>query len=370
MKEFACRWFSGDKPCRHAGGKDCLRAGQETCRHYEPLEPKILIVKLGAIGDVLRTTTLLSALRKKWENPAITWITHPGTVPLLAENGLWKVLPWSLEAVLWAETVDWDCVISLDKEDGPTALAQRVKSSRKYGFGRNGHGLLQPLSPSGEYLFHLGIDDEEKFFRNTRSYPNLIAEACELEWGPNPYLLPLTEAEKQWAAEIAADWGSGPAIGIHVGSGDGFAGKKWPAERLATLAEELRAESLVPVFLAGAREKAEYQALKNQAWETGLFPGCEFSLRQFAALVSRLKVMVSGDTLAMHMAISQGVYAVAWFGSTVAGEIEFYGHGEALVGKVPCAPCFRKVCPTNEECLQQISVKQVLDAVFRGVNPP
>lgn len=372
MDDFDCRHFLGDKPCAFSRKRCCLSLTGEKgkCAHYEPLGPKILIIKLGALGDVLRTTTLLPALNKRFPGASVTWITKAGAGQLLENSGVQKVLPWDVDAVLYAKNQQWDVVISLDKEEGPTTLAQIVQGKYAYGFGRNRHGLLWPLSESTMELFRLGFDDHEKFNVNEKPYPRLIAEACELEWGPNPYVLNLRDAEIEWARDMSGSWGDGPAIGLNVGSGDAFAGKQWPFERLAELAGRLRQHGLVPVFLGGTAEKEDYQKLQEWVGSQGIFPGCEFHLRHFMALISRLTVMLSGDTLAMHMAIAQKIYSVALFGSTTEREIEFYGRGEALVGKVPCGPCYRRFCPTKEECLQEISVEQVLAAILRGVEAP
>lgn len=369
--DFDCRHFRGDKPCAFCGGRRCgpLTGGHADCGRYEPLSHRTLIVKLGALGDVVRTTTLLPALHRKHPGTAVTWLTQPGAVPLVQNDLVWKTLPWNFETALWAETVQWDLVICLDKEEGPTALATRVPAAVRHGYGRNANGLLAPLSSASGNLFMLGIDDEEKFRRNTLTYPRLIADACELDWGPNPYVLPLTDAEREWADGAAGLFGGKRAVGLHLGSGEGFAGKCWPLDRYAALARRLLDAGAVPVFLGGRREAAMYEEARTIAPAGSVFPGCEFSLREFAALTSKLRVMVSGDSLAMHIAIGTGVHSVALFGSTTEREIEYYGRGESVVGRVPCAPCFRRRCPTHEECMKEITVDAVFDAVMRGLNP-
>jgi len=366
---FDCRHFRGDKPCAFCAGRPCgpLTGLPAACGRYEPIGHRTLIIKLGALGDVVRTTSLLPALHRKHPGTVITWITQPGAVPLVQNDLVWKVLPWNFETALWAESATWDLVICLDKEDGPTALATRVPADVRHGYGRNGNGLLRPLSEASERLFLLGIDDEDKFRRNTTTYPQLIAEACELDGGPNPYVLPVSATERVWAQGVSASFAGRRPVGLHLGSGEGFAGKCWPIERFVELARRLLADGATPVFLGGKRESAVYETVRAMAPAGSIFPGCEFTLREFIALTSMLDVMVSGDSLAMHIAIGTGVHAVALFGSTTEREIAYYGRGESLVGRVPCSPCFRRVCPTHEECMQQISVDAVFAAVERGL---
>ena len=76
----SCRWYVGDRPCapHKREGVTC-----ENCPHEAPVKRRILIVKLGATGDVLRTTALLEPLRRAEPEASITWITAPSAVPLL-----------------------------------------------------------------------------------------------------------------------------------------------------------------------------------------------------------------------------------------------------------------------------------------------
>ncbi|MBF0503191.1 MAG: glycosyltransferase family 9 protein [Candidatus Riflebacteria bacterium] len=364
--DFDCRHFRGDKPCQYSGKRYCGPRGRLPCGHYEPLGPLTLVIKLGALGDVLRTTTLLPAIERVRPDGCVAWITQPAAIPLLEGAGLWKTLPWGFEAVLWAEGIEWHHVICLDKEEAPTALAGRLRSELYSGFGRNRHGLLRSLSAATNDLFRLGIDDEIKFCTNKKTYPHLIAEACELTWGPNPYVLNLTKDEHLWAAKLVASWGTRPLIGLNPGAGEAFAGKQWPLENFVELAKRLDRAGFTPVFLGGARESSLYKKLQEVGDVPGVFPGCDFSLRQFISIVSRLTVMVAGDTLAMHIGIARGVYQVTLFGSTTDREIDFYGRGEAIVGKASCAPCYRRICPTREECMREISDEKVFEAVLRG----
>src|SRR4051794_16306653 len=79
---FDCRYFVGDRPCiwHKREGLRC------TCERYEPVREQVLIIKLDAMGDVLRTTTLLPALAQAHPHAAISWITRQESKPLLENN--------------------------------------------------------------------------------------------------------------------------------------------------------------------------------------------------------------------------------------------------------------------------------------------
>ena len=86
MTEFIhtdCRHYRGSMPCsfHKRDGRLC-----EICADYAPVRNRILIIKLAAIGDVLRTTSILPPLENKYPQSEITWITKANAVPLLKDN--------------------------------------------------------------------------------------------------------------------------------------------------------------------------------------------------------------------------------------------------------------------------------------------
>src|SRR5215510_15510886 len=82
---FDCRFFLGDRPCvwHKTTGVLCR------CDHYEAVEQRILIVKLDAMGDVLRTTALLPALAEACPQAAITWITRRESRRVIQRIAAW-----------------------------------------------------------------------------------------------------------------------------------------------------------------------------------------------------------------------------------------------------------------------------------------
>nr|HPM25103.1 glycosyltransferase family 9 protein [Phycisphaerae bacterium] len=77
--------------------------------------------------------------------------------------------------------------------------------------------------------------------------------------------------------------------------------------------------------------------------------------------------LVTGDTMAMHVAIAGDVPTVALFGPTAAQEIDLYGRGEKVVTGLSCAPCYFRRCDLSPNCMDEISVERVLRAVQRWV---
>jgi heptosyltransferase-2 len=86
-------------------------------------------------------------------------------------------------------------------------------------------------------------------------------------------------------------------------------------------------------------------------------------LMDFCALVSNVDALVSGDTLAMHIAIALRVPVVALFGPTVSQEIELYGRGSKIKTSIDCAPCYRRSCDRTPNCMDAIGAEVVFEAL-------
>ena len=123
--KFDCRYFNGEKPCQ-------FKRLCENCDEYSPMGFRIVILKLAAMGDVLRTTPLLTALKIEYPESHITWVVDPASYGLLRGNPkIDRVLQLSEETNMQLELEEFDLALSLDKETRATSLAMRLKAKKK-----------------------------------------------------------------------------------------------------------------------------------------------------------------------------------------------------------------------------------------------
>ena len=355
-----CRWFIGEKPCRFKR----LCAG---CPHYDPMGARVLVIKLAAMGDVLRTTCLLPSLAQAFERRHVTWVTDPSTVDLLkCSPGIDLLLPWDLEAVTYLTSQSFDLVLSLDKEPRGTALAEKASAPDKRGFGLSQWGTPRPLNPSAQYAFRLGLDDELKFRQNRLTYQQIIHQAVDLP-GPGPaYAFEAPQEARIWADGLLNSLGVDPAraVGLNTGAGPLFAHKAWLPERFAALADWLREEKgLQPVLLGGPAERELNRQIASLCRGPVADTQGRHDLIQFAALCGRLRLLVTSDSLAMHLALAQEAPCVILFGSTCTQEIMLTGPGRLLSARLECQPCYRRACTREDHCMLALSQERVREAV-------
>ncbi|GBE03976.1 hypothetical protein BMS3Abin09_00900 [bacterium BMS3Abin09] len=90
-------------------------------------------------------------------------------------------------------------------------------------------------------------------------------------------------------------------------------------------------------------------------------------LRRGIAYVDLSDIVVSGDSLGMHIAVGLRKYVVVWFGLACAHEIELFGRGVKIMSGVSCEPCCKSTCD-DLKCLDEISLQAIYDAVIKGVD--
>lgn len=363
-----CRYFLGDRPCRFKR----ICAG---CPEYSPMEKRILIVKLAAIGDVLRTTPLLAGLKRAYPRSYITWVVDKEALPLLKNNPLIdRLLAFDYSALLPLELESFDLILGLEKEARGAALVSKIKAMEKRGFGLGENGNIFPLNPASEYAFFLGLSDELKFRGNEKSYPELIFEIAEIEYRRDEYLLSLGEEDLAFADRFAkkARLKKGEAvIGLNTGAGEVFANKAWTLEGYVKLIRALKKRPQTRLLLLGGpKERDRNREILKKIGGAAIDGRCDNTLGQFAGLVNLCDLVVTGDTTALHLAIGLRKKVVALFGPTCAQEIELYGRGEKIVSSFSCAPCYRRVCAQNPNCMEAVSVEEVLRTANRLLDRP
>lgn len=345
-----CRQFKGDRPCKphKAEGVIC-----RDCPHYDPITSRILIIKLGAIGDVIRTTPLLSPLREKYPKTGITWITHtPEVVPTrrFHQDAPDLILPWNWETVITILHSKFDVVINLDKDPDACAVAESLDASEKYGFGWE-FNRPRPLNELTTDKFITGIDDNLSR-ANRKSYPQEIIEMCGLEYRNQPYLLDphLEEAIPDGLPAVR------PLIGLNTGCSPRWTSRMWPENHWINLATLLRDSGFGVVLFGGKDEDQKNRriAVASETVYLGVFP-----LPKFIRLVGEIDLMVTSVTMAMHIAIGLRKKLVLLNNIFNRHEFELYGQGVILEPEIECNCYYKPVCESN--CISTILPARVLE---------
>lgn len=305
---------------------------------------KILILKVGyseildgednsrnvSLGDVFRTTALLEL----YKNEHVTWVTDSEALPLLENNPLIdRLLVYDFTTVLQLESEEFDTVINLEKIPGICAFADKIKAWRKFGFRFNTlTGKAEAYDNASELLTMTGNLKLKK--ENPKSAQEILFNVVGKQWNGEEYILgykPRTQEQYD--------------VGFNILVGHKWPTKSWPIENWDKLETILKERGLTVT----RQDKQPKEVLTN--------------LNYYIDWLNSCKVIVSNDSLGMHLSIALKKQVIGLFGPTSWKEVHFYGRGKAIYPDIlsNCIPCFNKNCERGRNCMKDISVERVYD---------
>ena len=365
--KYDCRHFPGDHPCsfHKRTGIKC-----DACPDYSPVKEKILIIKFDALGDVLRTTSLLPSLRAAYPNAYVTWLSRSNARDIFKNNfyvdEFWAMEDPAIHAKLAVE--EFDLVIHPDASPASAYFANLAKAKIKKGFSIDAHGRVFPVNKEAEEWFELGAFDDLKK-KNTKTYQRVIHEIAGLPYNKSEIVIELTEAEKLFAKQFYDTRGLKKfdfIIGLNTGAGGRWKFKKWTLQGYKELIQALNQKYNCGILLYGGVEEVERNKQLARIGNNVVDTGTDNSLREFFALVSLSDIVVTGDTMALHTAAALKKQAVCLFGPTSANEIEDYGRIIKLQPALDCLVCYKMDCDFVPNCMESITVHMVLEAIDKA----
>ena len=342
---------------------------------------RILVYRIGNIGDILVTLPALDAIRARFPDARITLLTSPGWP---GAPGAAEVLPlgnW-FDDLLVYHTPDvrswkrrWRLLRRLREGEFDLFVELPNQQSRLRDELRNimvarlagcpwgvGFAVSQQTLFLREQALH--IPQERESIRIYRS----VAGKLGLDAYRNPRL-PVSNTCRKEIAELLRGFGileNERFVVVHAGAKRQT--NQWPLERFASIADEIIHHWGTRVVLTGG--PSELPLVKQLVSMMRASPSVlcgEIDLPRMAALLERASLYVGNDTGPMHLAAAVGTPVVSIFGARDFPERWYPGGvGHSVLRRdVPCSPCFKEVCDQNLICLRAIETEQVLAAVER-----
>jgi heptosyltransferase-2 len=326
--------------------------------------PRILLVRFSSLGDVLLTTPLIRALRARHPRATITALTKEACAPLLGANphldevvalGAGQSLVELARALRGANFTH-----RLDLHASVRSRVLRLLVPGCWTTYDPRRGPRRTLVRSKRDAYHDEVPVPERYFEAA------TALDVQPDGGPAEFFL-------SPAAETRADdWlGStllpGEAPLAVLAPGAAHATKRWPLEHWQELARRLGAGGWAVAVIGGAGDGPVAAGVAEVTDRAASAAGLD--LQAAGALVRRARVLVSGDTAAMHIATAVGTPVVALFGPTVRqfGFFPYHAEARVLERALPCRPCSSKGgprCPLgHHRCMRDITAREVLAQV-------
>ena len=334
---------------------------------------RILIVRLGALGDIIHAIPAAAALRSRYPDARIHWMVDPRYVELL---GLVEAIdePIAIDPralldsaqrrafigrMLALREARYDVVIDFQGLLKSAVLARAVRGDRTIGFP--GAHLREPAAR----FFYTDTPDPgdavHVIRKNLALLRSLGVTDSQIHF---PIRVPRT-----WAVEsVASRYGAGGYALINPGAA--WPNKRWPAERFGALAEAIRRDLGVPsLVLWGPGEEAlAAEVIAASSGAAVLSPPT--AIVDVPGLARDARVFVSGDTGPLHMAGAVGTPLVSLFGPTYPERNGPWSEADITLSRVQACECrYERQCRRSARCIDDISVDEVADAVRRRVGP-
>lgn len=329
---------------------------------------KILIVKLGSIGDVVNTLPLVNALRDGFPAAEIGWAIEPKSFPIV--EGQRSVdrfiihrrgggIPAARSALGEIRRFGPDLVIDLQRILRSAFFTYFSGCRKRLGFDRNRAKEFSGLFTS------LKIPPRDPGRHMVPQYLE-FAEFLGLKAWPPRFDLPVGEEERAAARSlIPGEFLERGFVALNIGAAK--PANRWPVSRWAELADLILSRRPEAVVLTGGREDRERgSAIAAAADGRGRFQDCtgKTTLKELGGVFAQARAVISADSGPLHIASALGVRTVGIFGPSDPGRTGPFQHLDLVVrGEAECAPCGKRKC-RHPRCLEEITAEKVLRKIF------
>lgn len=326
---------------------------------------RVLIILLGAIGDVVCGMPLAQRLRAGWPRAHIMWAVEPAAAPLLeAHPAVDEVLVFRRRQGA-AEVMAMLRRLRASRPDVALDLQRHFKSGLfSWASGaRRRLGFHWRNSREGNWLFNTEAIEPVDTFTLKMTHFQLFADRLGVAPAPVEFGLAAAERERARAAALLAPAGERLAV-LYIGST--WASRQWLPGATAGLCRELRARGFGIALVGGPADAAFADAVLAAGAGDVVNAVGRTSLREVVAVMERAAVAIGPDTGPMHIAVAVGTPVVALFGATSPHRSGPW-RGEVIRGDAPCAPCYLPRCPIGQVCMESVTPAMVIERVERAI---
>jgi lipopolysaccharide heptosyltransferase I len=327
---------------------------------------RILIVRLGSLGDVVHAIPAAAALRRTYPDATIDWLVDPKYVELLAlVSGVDRAIPLdprgslggTLRTVRELRRARYDAVVDLQGLIKSATLARAAGARRTIGLPRT--HLREPMAS----MMYTETPDPGE-------HPHVIHKGLALVRALGvsdarvtfPLTVPVTEAAARVVGEAGA---AGYAL---LNPGAAWPNKRWPPERFGALATLMRDRLGLRSFVLWGPGEDAVAAEVALASHGAASVAPATTITDLASIARGARVMISGDTGPLHIAAAVGVPIVALFGPTRAERNGPWIGADITLSRYEGCQChYERRCRRTSPCIDEIRIDEVWLAVERRV---
>jgi heptosyltransferase-1 len=341
---------------------------------------KILLVRTGAMGDVVHALPAVAALRRARPEWTLDWAIDPRWAPLLAsvdspnaDHGRGPGRGPVVDRVPLATTKQWSKAPFSRATLRSILELRRTLREQRYDLAVDLQGTLRSavIGRFANAKAFSGYQDPReplaaRFYAQTIARSgthivamnaNLLSAATGVSLEPEPFALPVEAWAEHWAEHDAV---LRRPLAL-LAAGGGWKAKHWDNARYGELARELQSRGYDVVVNAPRQDDATALAVIAASQGAARVVVCNVS--GLIALVRRVDLVIGGDTGPLHLAAGLAVPTVALFGPTSPERNGPWGPGPKVILRDAASPTSYKKSSEPDPGLARITVAQVTEAV-------
>jgi lipopolysaccharide heptosyltransferase I len=318
------------------------------------------LIKPSAIGDIVHSLPVLSALRQRYPEAHITWVVNRGYEPLLkghpdldatlpfdrkrSGSRLGQMLVNYLRFLGRIRQQQFDLVVDLQGLLRTGLMAAASGARRRVGLSAAREGATRLYTDVVPVADFNAIHAVDRYW--------LVAEALGAGDGPKRFRVPIAEAAHFWAATLLHDC---PRPWLVVGPGSRWVTKRWLPEHFGVLGRRAQERfGGTVIFVGTPDERPLAQAIASSLTGPSRDLTGRTTLPQLAALLARADVMLANDTGPLHLAAALGRPVVAPYTCTRVLLNGPYGMANrAVETRVECQGSYLKRCG-RLDCMKEL----------------
>ena len=304
------------------------------------MNEKVLIIKIGfsevldnrvdetiSLGDVIRCTAILNL----YKTDRVTWLTSREAAPLLINNPyIDRVLIYDLTTVLQLQAEHYDTIVNLEKVPGICALTDSIKAWKRFGFRFDTMDGNAEAYLGAQETLELSSSAQIKKKISKNLFLQNLFQIAGANWKGEEYVLGYQPRSKE-----VYDIGFNPNVGSKLPS------KAWSMENWQKLEQLTEKDCSI-------------------SWQKGLD-----NLYEYMDWINSCSIIITNDSLGLHLAIALQKKVIALFGPTFSNEVYMYNRGIIIdtERKKNCIPCMKPVCKYKKKCIDYIKPEVVFEKI-------
>ncbi len=355
--------------------------------------PKILVINLTRLGDVLQSTALLRALKERHPEPIIHYLAVDRFAEVCRHiPEIDQVIPFNLESALKASKEamsqlsrrlteaagfvktlregQYQTVINLSHSRISALLCHLLNVADTRGLVLDREGFRQIRHPWANYFFTANLNRSFNRFNSVdinlglaRDDENLTGSEYHGKCGGSKLSFQIPEEARQKAQELLSSTRGGKRrllIGFQPGAS--LANKRWPSSSFAELGRRLKENVSAHIVILGSPKETALAAEIAQSLGIDVLNlAGQTDIPLLAACLEKLDLLISNDTGTQHLAAAVDTPVLSLcFGSALSHETGPYGKGHLVVEPtISCFPCsFHVECP-RFRCQEQVGAEAI-----------